>query len=61
MMKKNKKLRIDENMPVASCGDRVCVNQKAAHILRDLFGFDLPGNLNLFTVLSIFDYKLWIC
>ena len=30
-------------MPVANCGDGVCMNQKAAHILSDLFGFDSPG------------------
>ena len=30
-------------MPVANCGDGVSMNQKAAHILSDLFGFDSPG------------------
>lgn len=46
---------IDENMPVASCEDGFSVNQKAAHVLCDLLGFDLPGNLNLFTARCIFD------
>ena len=36
-------IRIDENMPVANCRDRVRVNQKAARIITDLFGFDSPG------------------
>ena len=34
---------IDKNMPVTNCGYGVSVNQKAARILSDLFGFDSPG------------------
>ena len=48
-------IRIDENMPVVSCEDGFSVNQKAAHVICDLLGFDLPGNLNLFTARFIFD------
>ena len=44
MMRLNKKIQIkvDENMPVANW-DGVRVNQKAARILSELFGFDSPG------------------
>ena len=36
-------IKVNENMPVANCGDGVSVNQKAARILSELFGFDSPG------------------
>ena len=36
-------IKVDENMPVANCGNGVSVNQKAACILSELFGFDSPG------------------
>ena len=36
-------IKVDENIPVANCGDGVNMNQKATHILNELFGFDSPG------------------
>ena len=36
-------IKVDENIPVVNCRDGVTVNQKAARILSELFGFDLPG------------------
>ena len=36
-------IKVDENMPVANCGDAVSMNQKAARILSELFQFDSPG------------------
>ena len=32
-----------ENLPVGNIGDGVAVNVKAARVLRDLYGFELPG------------------
>ena len=36
-------IKVDENMPVPRCGDGVSLNQKVAHILHKLFGFDSTG------------------
>ena len=36
-------IKVDENVSVANYGDEVSVNQKAAHTLSELFGFDSPG------------------
>ena len=36
-------IKVDENVSVANYGDEVSMNQKAAHILSVLFGFDSPG------------------
>ena len=44
-------IQIDQNMPIANCGDGVSVNEKAARILSDLYGLDTPGkNLHSLTV-----------
>ena len=32
-----------ENLPIGNIGDGVAVNVKAARVLRDLYGFELPG------------------
>ena len=36
-------IKVDENIPVANCGDGANMNQTVAHILSELFGFDSPG------------------
>ena len=36
-------IKVDENIPVVNCRDGASVNQIAARILSELFGFDSPG------------------
>ena len=39
------KISVHNSMPIGNCGDGVAVNNKAARILCELYGFESPGNL----------------